>query len=222
MQIIIDALQGAMCFYIYSIPFIFINLFLQKLIYKSKINHILTIFNLGLIASIVFVVGITCYYGVNFESFDISNLFSKNNLNLNLFSTIKSFFFLSFSGDIRALLNLFGNICIFVPIGFFLSGVLNNKKHIKIKIPLFCFIISLLIEIFQVLVNRNGDIDDIVLNTLGGYLGCIMWYMFNNIFDLSLKIKKEKASTFQILLYYFITIINWSVFFIIIYIFFDV
>lgn len=214
MQIIVDTLHSTMWFFIYSIPFIFINLFLQKIIYKSKINNISIIFNLGLIASIVFVVGITCYYGVNFNTLDVSNLFSKNNLNLNLFSTIKSFLFLSFSGDIRALLNLFGNIVIFFPIGFFLSGVLNNKNHLKIKISLICYFVSLLIEIFQVLVNRNGDIDDIVLNTLGGYLGCIIWYMFDNIFDLSLKIKKEKISIFQNFLYYSITIINWSMFFI--------
>lgn len=209
---ILDSLQGAMCFYLCSFPFIIINLLAQKAIYKSKINFTTSILTLGLICSIVFVVGITCYYGVNFQIIDITRVFSKDNFNLDVFSSIKSFFFLSFSGNVRAILNLFGNIGVFIPLGFFLSGAFSQKKRLKIKISLLCFAISVFIELFQASVNRSGDIDDILLNTFGGYLGCLLWYMADNIFDLFARIKKEKITVFQSFLYYFILTINWIAF----------
>ena len=58
-------------------------------------------------------------------------------------------------GDVRAagMLNVLGNIAIFIAA-----------------------IASLLIEICQLFIGRSFDIDDVILNTFGAYLGCLIIY----------------------------------------------
>ena len=80
-------------------------------------------------------------------------------------------------GDVRAagMLNVLGNIAIFIPIGFFLPLVDEKYKKIWIYI-LIAAIASLLIEICQLFIGRSFDIDDVILNTFGAYLGCLIIY----------------------------------------------
>lgn len=72
--------------------------------------------------------------------------------------------------------NVIGNIVIFIPLGAYLSLFKKNKRVI-INL-LFIFIVSLLIEIIQGLLCMGAsDIDDIILNCLGGFIG-ILGYKF--------------------------------------------
>ncbi len=66
--------------------------------------------------------------------------------------------------------NLFGNILIFVPFGFFLPMA---SRYRSFWTTLFCsFALSLGVEIFQFLTRVGSfDVDDLILNTLGGILG---------------------------------------------------
>ena len=76
--------------------------------------------------------------------------------------------------------NLFGNILIFVPYGFFISMAAERRGFFK---TLFCsFGLSLCVELVQ-LVTRVGsfDVDDILLNTIGGILGYILFAICNGI-----------------------------------------
>ena len=72
-----------------------------------------------------------------------------------------------------ALLNLLGNLLIFVPYGFLGLLLLRNKSHFRLFFSgLFCI---LLIEFLQLLTGIGvWDIDDILLNTLGLILGLIL------------------------------------------------
>ncbi len=71
-------------------------------------------------------------------------------------------------------INLLGNIGLFVPVGFFAS-LLTGKAR---KGVFFAFFFSLLIESLQFFVGRSTDIDDLILNTLGGAVGALLFFIF--------------------------------------------
>ncbi|WP_409340385.1 VanZ family protein [Paenibacillus sp. MBLB4367] len=68
--------------------------------------------------------------------------------------------------------NVVGNILIFIPLGVYFSLFMNNKRVI-INL-LFIFIVSLFVEIIQGLLGIGAaDIDDIILNCIGGWIGIL-------------------------------------------------
>ena len=70
--------------------------------------------------------------------------------------------------------NVIGNMVLFLPYGFFTSFYLkNDKPNITIILTL---ITSFAIEIVQLIIGRVFDIDDIILNLLGGYFGFLLYY----------------------------------------------
>ena len=75
--------------------------------------------------------------------------------------------------------NVIGNMIMFIPYGFFISYVLKNEKPIVAII--LTFIVSLTIEITQSLIGRVFDIDDIILNVLGGSVGFVLYYFANRL-----------------------------------------
>lgn len=69
--------------------------------------------------------------------------------------------------------NVVGNILIFLPFGFFISLYLNSQK---VNRPLLItFITSLTIELVQMFIGRSFDIDDILLNCIGGICGFLLF-----------------------------------------------
>ena len=65
-----------------------------------------------------------------------------------------------------------GNIFLFFPLGFLLRGLFQRKAWVSIAI---CAAFSLLMEICQwVFAIGRSDIDDLLLNTLGGVLGVLV------------------------------------------------
>ncbi|MBE6149402.1 MAG: VanZ family protein [Firmicutes bacterium] len=75
--------------------------------------------------------------------------------------------------------NVIGNMIMFIPYGFFISYVLKNEKPIVAII--LTFIVSLTIEVTQSLIGRVFDIDDIILNVLGGSVGFVLYYFANRL-----------------------------------------
>lgn len=72
--------------------------------------------------------------------------------------------------------NVVGNIVIFIPLGTYLSLFKKDKRVITNL--LFIFIVSFFVEIIQGLLGIGAsDIDDIILNCLGGLIG-ILGYKF--------------------------------------------
>ncbi len=70
-------------------------------------------------------------------------------------------------------LNVFGNIMMFVPVGFFLVLLSEKAKNFS-RTLFYGFTVSLIIEIFQLFLGRGTDIDDIILNTFGTFLGYVL------------------------------------------------
>lgn len=65
--------------------------------------------------------------------------------------------------------NVLGNIIMFAPYGFFASYYLDLKKPKSIF--LLVLLVSLSIETTQLIIGRVFDIDDIILNIVGGFIG---------------------------------------------------
>lgn len=77
--------------------------------------------------------------------------------------------------------NIGGNILAFCPFGAILP-ILSRKMRFFPKITAATALFSLCVEIMQ-LVTRSGvcDIDDVILNTLGGCLGYLIFYICDRI-----------------------------------------
>ena len=73
------------------------------------------------------------------------------------------------------IVNDIGNIVLFMPFGFVLAMRLSKLN--KRSIVLVGCLLSIFIETVQLLFipNRCTDIDDVFLNTLGTFLGCLCW-----------------------------------------------
>ncbi len=98
--------------------------------------------------------------------------------NLELFKEIKRFVaYREELGIFAVYTNLLGNILIFVPYGFLVAMASRYRGFWKTFV--YSFGLSLGVEVFQ-LVTRVGsfDVDDILLNTLGGVLGYLIFLAF--------------------------------------------
>lgn len=75
--------------------------------------------------------------------------------------------------------NVLGNMLMFAPYGFFISYYLKNKKpHLTIILTI---VASVSIEVVQMLIGRVFDVDDIMLNILGGLLGFYIYYLIDRL-----------------------------------------
>lgn len=75
--------------------------------------------------------------------------------------------------------NIIGNILLFLPYGYFAADFLRSKK---VFLPLFLtFIVSMTIELVQLNIGRTFDIDDVILNTVGGMLGYLLYRLLEGI-----------------------------------------
>ena len=75
--------------------------------------------------------------------------------------------------------NVIGNMIMFFPFGFFISYYIN-PDDIK-PILVLTLIASVAIEVVQLLIGRVFDIDDILLNLVGGALGYAIYNFMRKI-----------------------------------------
>jgi glycopeptide antibiotics resistance protein len=71
------------------------------------------------------------------------------------------------NGDL-GLLNLLGNVVMFAPIGFLLPVATRLRGRGAV---ISCATLSLAVECAQLVLGRTFDIDDILLNSFGGFCG---------------------------------------------------
>lgn len=75
--------------------------------------------------------------------------------------------------------NVLGNMMMFLPFGFFASYYLRAEKKV---LPLLLTIIaSVSIEVVQLIIGRVFDVDDIILNIIGGLLGYYIYAVLREI-----------------------------------------
>ena len=76
--------------------------------------------------------------------------------------------------------NVLGNILLFLPLGFLAPYAIKNMDNVK-KILLSGLFLSCLIEIIQLIEGRSCDVDDVILNVLGIVLGFGVFKVFHKI-----------------------------------------
>ena len=101
--------------------------------------------------------------------------------NLELFREIKRFIiYREQLGAFAVFANLAGNILIFVPYGFFISVASRARGFFKTLF--FSMGLSLCVEIIQLFTGVGSfAVDDILLNTIGGVFGYIIFLICNGI-----------------------------------------
>lgn len=81
-----------------------------------------------------------------------------------------------------------GNIILFIPFGLFVTYYTNIKKIGSIFLTTIG--VSLVIETVQYFIGRSFDVDDIILNVIGGILGFLLYIALDAI-------KKHLPAIFQ-------------------------
>ena len=118
------------------------------------------------------------------ESLDRTMVSTEYRYNLTPFAEIKRFWNMRESyGWSVTIINLFGNVICFMPFGFLIPTLSKNRVLNNIvSVTIFAMAFSMLIETAQ-LVTKVGafDVDDIILNTLGGFLGYVIFKMAKGI-----------------------------------------
>lgn len=71
------------------------------------------------------------------------------------------------------MINVVGNILIFVPFGYFVSGYVKASKVSHILF--ISLLTSLTVELVQLQIGRSFDIDDIMLNVAGSIIGFLLF-----------------------------------------------
>ncbi len=126
-------------------------------------------------------IGFLIYFLFLAEWYGRTGISEEYRYNLELFREIKRFItYREQLGMFAVSANLAGNILIFVPYGFFIS--MASKSRGFFKTLFFSMGLSLCVEIAQ-LFTRVGsfDVDDILLNTIGGVIGYIIFSICNRI-----------------------------------------
>lgn len=72
------------------------------------------------------------------------------------------------------------NVVMTVPFGFLFPLTQNTAARFW-KTMLFCFLMSLGIELLQPFFNRSSDITDLITNMAGGVLGYVLYVMFRPV-----------------------------------------
>lgn len=120
-----------------------------------------------------------------FQVVTSEDLNATNGNNFRLFTEIFRYRF----GGRLFFRNIVGNVLMFVPYGFFASLYIEIKNPIKAFIIV--FIASLSIEVTQLAIGRVFDVDDILLNVIGGMIGFTFCYILNKLTEIFPILKKE-------------------------------
>ena len=104
---------------------------------------------------------------------------SGERVNLVPFRTISTFF-RHFIPDVF-LVNIVGNIVMFMPWGFGLVLLWRKNRSVR-RVLLLCFLITALIESGQLFIGRSVDVDDLILNFAGGCAGAALCAGLKRVF----------------------------------------
>ena len=82
-------------------------------------------------------------------------------------------------GSEAFLMNVVGNIVIFIPFGYLISTYIKPKRILPILVV--SVISSATVEFVQLCIGRSFDVDDIILNSLGAIIGFLIYVALNAI-----------------------------------------
>lgn len=79
-------------------------------------------------------------------------------------------------GLMRVAINVLGNVVLFVPFGYALPSLFGAGRRRPVLYVFLCMVFSIMIELMQFVTNTGCcDVDDVLLNTLGGLCGYLVY-----------------------------------------------
>lgn len=160
---IVDTLSDAIT-NIWPMLVIFLVVLIAIRISYIKINHERFVFYKEFL-NLIFIV----YALLLFQLLTSTELNKSGGLNIVPFAEI----FRYEIGSKLFIYNVVGNILIFIPFGYFVSGYVKANKVSHI---LFISVLtSLTVELVQLQIGRSFDIDDIILNVAGSIIGFLLY-----------------------------------------------
>lgn len=129
---------------------------------------------IGKILFVLYIVFII-YFLIFSDWYGRTGIATEYRYNLILFKEIKRFWkYRKQLGVFATFTNLFGNVLIFMPFGFFMP--MASKYQSFFSAIFYSFGLSLCVETFQLLAKVGSfDVDDLLLNTIGGAVGYILY-----------------------------------------------
>ena len=144
---------------------------------KETIKKCITILFFLYCLALVYVLFLNNLHRIGLNSFGIS-VFSKEHIemcNIIPFKTIFEYFQRIMEHTINTdivVMNLSVNLILFLPMGMAIPVLFDKKINKFWKFLLFLIFITFLVEIIQfITLSGSTDIDDIILNTIGGCIG---------------------------------------------------
>lgn len=144
---------------------------------NSKTKKRIQFVSVGLFVLYLFLLAYFLFFAENFGRVYMEREYAYN---LELFKEIKRFWnYREELGMTAVLTNIVGNVVCFIPFGAILPVLARRARNFWVIVML-SFEFSLLVECTQ-LISKVGsfDVDDILLNTLGGILGFIVFTVCN-------------------------------------------
>jgi len=128
-------------------------------------------------------------YALFFKAINIRA--ATNGVNLVPFSTIMSYITGIANGNSGvALMNLLANIFLFIPLGFYVEVLLRERK-MKFKM-LLIILIPIIVELIQYIFSLGiADVDDVILNSIGGLLGILVFMVVEKLYCI---VKKDDTT----------------------------
>ena len=162
-----DILIRSMSGYLFMLPiFILYFLWLKKSERAQPFLHTVAVFVFG-----YYLFGLLTVTGIGFTG--------TMNFRPNISWTP---FVCMITGPIDTILN----VILFVPLGFFLP--LLYKKYCNLRtVVLTGFLLSLAVEVFQMFDWGSSDINDLMTNTAGVYIGFLVYSLLSRILPANLK-----------------------------------
>jgi glycopeptide antibiotics resistance protein len=79
------------------------------------------------------------------------------------------------AGGRHLVVNFLGNIVAFLPMGVLVPSLFGGRRP-ALRVAVASFVLSLMIELLQGVSGRRvADVDDVILNTVGGLIGYGLW-----------------------------------------------
>ena len=82
-------------------------------------------------------------------------------------------------GSKMFMFNVLGNMLIFLPFGYLVSYYVKPKNALSILI--ISLLTSTIVEFIQLNIGRSFDVDDIILNILGSFIGYLTYIIIRDI-----------------------------------------
>ncbi len=129
----------------------------------------------------VFILYLLCLFYFLFFSENMGRSSSEEyRYNLTLLKEIRRFYLYRASLGTKAfVINVFGNVIVFMPFGYIVS-MLRGKSGIVIA-TLTGLAMSLFVEVIQLCLRIGSfDVDDLLLNTIGAFLGAVIYALIHH------------------------------------------